>query len=798
VGREKELTQLKAMLDSGENVAISAIAGIGGVGKTELATQYARRNWEEYKAIPWIVETIGDIRPNLFSYFLKLGISVPEPLVGRPVGEQIQACWRQYLADVAVKDDEKILVVFDDISNLEAVKDAIPPFYPFRVLITTRMRNLDPNLVATLPLDVLEPAAALALLKSLLGENDRRIANQTKIAEQLCQWLEYLPLALELVGAYLANDPDLSLADFFEQLQRLGLDDEALQRSQITLNSAERGVKAAFDLTWQKLAPNSRETALLLSLFASRGIVWEEVEWIAIAEELNDIRTPLAKTKKELNEGKKELYRYHLLGFSQEKGVYNIHSLIHLFFKEQLAEQERFDLLPVVSNPLLAIAQTIPQTPTLKEITLVFLLVPHLEALAEDLAESPAGESFRQTYLRQRQASIQDEDIGWIFTSLGWFYQGQGDYTSAEPWFEQCVEVVKSRLGERHPHVASSLNNLAILYQSQGRYELAEPLYQEALALRKDLLGDRHPDVAQSLNNLAILYNLQGRYELAEPLYQEALALRKELLGDRHPDVAQSLNNLALLYDSQGRYELAEPLLVEALALKKELLGDRHPDVAQSLNNLALLYKSQGRYELAEPLHEEALALFKELLGERHPDVAQALENLALLYKSQGRYKLAEPLLVEALALKKELLGDRHPDVARSLHNLASLYQSQGRYKLAEPLHEEALALFKELLGERHPDVAQALENLADLYIGQGKLKLAEPLYKETLSIREERLGIDHPRTISTRRSLAIVQFFKFFERGIGKLINIIVTILFLPFYLLWLGLRWLMRRLRR
>ena len=352
MGREKELTQLKAMLDSGENVAISAIAGIGGVGKTELATQYARRNWEEYKAIAWIVETIGDIRPNLFSYFLKLGISVPEPLVGRPVGEQIQACWRQYLADVAVKDDEKILVVFDDISNLEAVKDAIPPFYPFRVLITTRMRNLDPNLVATLPLDVLEPAAALALLKSLLGENDRRIANQTKIAEELCKWLEYLPLALELVGAYLANDPDLSLADCFEQLQRLGLDDDALQRSQITLNSAERGVKAAFALTWQKLAANSRETALLLSLFASWGIVWEVVEVTAIAEELNEIRTPLAKTKKELNEGKKELYRYHLLGFSEEKGFYNIHSLIHLFFKEQLAEQERFDLLPVVSKLL--------------------------------------------------------------------------------------------------------------------------------------------------------------------------------------------------------------------------------------------------------------------------------------------------------------------------------------------------------------------------------------------------------------------------------------------------------------
>ena len=85
-------------------------------------------------------------------------------------------------------------------------------------------------------------------------------------------------------------------------------------------------------------------------------------------------------------------------------------------------------------------------------------------------------------------------------------------------------------------------------------------LYQQALALWQELLGDRHPSVATSLNNLAVLYYSQGRYEAAEPLYQQALALRQELLGDRHPDVAQSLNNLAALYKSQGRYEAAEPL----------------------------------------------------------------------------------------------------------------------------------------------------------------------------------------------------------------------------------------------
>ncbi|WP_133158959.1 tetratricopeptide repeat protein, partial [Microcystis aeruginosa] len=68
------------------------------------------------------------------------------------------------------------------------------------------------------------------------------------------------------------------------------------------------------------------------------------------------------------------------------------------------------------------------------------------------------------------------------------------------------------------------------------------------------LLGDNHPHVATSLNNLAALYESQGRYTEAEPLYLEALDLKKQLLGDNHPHVATSLNNLAALYESQGRY----------------------------------------------------------------------------------------------------------------------------------------------------------------------------------------------------------------------------------------------------
>jgi tetratricopeptide (TPR) repeat protein len=98
-------------------------------------------------------------------------------------------------------------------------------------------------------------------------------------------------------------------------------------------------------------------------------------------------------------------------------------------------------------------------------------------------------------------------------------------------------------LGERHPQVAGSLNNLAYLYQSQGRYDEAEPLYRQALELRRELLGERHPQVATSLNNLAGLYESQGRYDEAEPLYLEALAMLAQAVGTDHPNFQTVFGN---------------------------------------------------------------------------------------------------------------------------------------------------------------------------------------------------------------------------------------------------------------
>ncbi|MEA5519009.1 CHAT domain-containing tetratricopeptide repeat protein [Limnoraphis robusta] len=331
----------------------------------------------------------------------------------------------------------------------------------------------------------------------------------------------------------------------------------------------------------------------------------------------------------------------------------------------------------------------------------------------------------------------------------------QGKYNEAIPLAERVLEIRERLLGENHPHVATSLNDLALLYSDQGRYDEAEPLYQRSLAIWEKALGENHPHVANSLNNLASLYSYQGRYDQAEPLIQRSLAIVEKALSTEHPDVASSLNNLALLYKSQGRYAEAEPLYQRSLAIYEKALSTEHPSVANSLNNLASLYFSQGRYNEAEPLYQRSLAIDEKALGENHPHVATSLNNLAFLYRSQGRYDQAEPLIQRSLAIAEKALGENHPDVASSLNNLASLYSDQGRYNDAEPLYQRSLAIYEKALGSEHPDVATSLNNLALLYSKQGRYNQAEPLYQRSLAIWEKALSTEHPLVATSLSNLA-------------------------------------------
>ncbi|ODG98827.1 NB-ARC domain-containing protein [Nostoc sp. KVJ20] len=718
VGREVELQNLHQLLQENEQVAIAAVAGMGGVGKTELALQYARNHRETYKGgICWLLAKVSDVGIQVVQFArTHLDLKIPDNLTEDPNQKllaQVQYCFRHWPGEVDV------LLVLDDVVEYKEVKPYLHSLSSrFKVLMTTREKLQPP--IMRLDLGLLKPLAAMNLLKSLVGRE--RLRREPWIARRLCKHLGYLPLGLELVGRYLVLDEDLSLAEILQQLKDEGLTNEAIDEAPQEM-TAKLGVAAAFELSWRRLQKNAQVLGCFLSLFALAPISWKLVE---------------GNEGKEQKKARRDLLKFYLL---QRKGeeTYQLHPLLREFFQNKLTGLEQAEELKrSLCGVIVAVAKEIPETPTLEQINAVSFAIPHIAEVANNLIEY-----------------ISDDDLIWAFVGNARFYEGQGLYDKAVSWREQRLEITKQRLGEEHPDVATSLNDLAQLYRSQGRYSEAESVHVQALALRRNLLGDEHPDVATSLNNLAVLYRLQGRYREAEPLYIQALALRRNLLGDEHPDVATSLNNLAVLYSFQSRYSEAEPVHIQALALRRQLLGDEHPDVAESLHNLAGLYNYQGRYSEAEPFAIQALALFRKLLGKEHPFVAQSLNNLALIYSFQSKYSEAEPLLIEALELTRKLLGDEHPDVAQTLNNLALLYNYQGRYSEAEPLYIQALELKRKLLGDEHQDVATNLNNLAYLYRDQGRYSEAETLFIKALALRRKLLGDEHENVAHSFKNLA-------------------------------------------
>ncbi|MEH2465177.1 tetratricopeptide repeat protein [Nostoc sp.] len=720
VGREVELQNLHSSLQTSGQVAIVAGMSMSGVGKTELATQYAKQHLQNYQGgVCWLSAQGIDVGIQILRFAqLRFNLIAPDDW---ELADRLKYCWQNW-------QQGEVLLVFDDVTNYKKqVQRYLPLESPrFKVLLTMRL-GFDRTLLQ-LRLDVLKPLVAIKLLESLIGRE--RLKSEPWVARRICKFLGYLPLTLGLVGRYLDTMPDLSLETLHKRLEKNRLEHEAVAKAN-PLMRYQYGMAEAFALSWKQLDKNAQSLGCWLSLYALADIPLS-VETIEDDEEQEFWEKAIAQLRK------LDLIQ------CQAKGIYRLHPLIRQFFQVKLDESSEADEVKTAFVALMVeVAKQIPQQPNREEILNLTSAIPHIAEIATHLSQY-----------------LSDEDLIGPFTGLGWFYQRQGLYQQAELWYKLCIEVAKNRLGLEHPDVATSLNNLAELYGFTGWYSKAEPLYQQALLLRKRLLGDNHPDVATSLNNLAGLYKFTRRYSEAKPLFEEALALSKRLLGDNHPNVVTSLNNLAALYHSIGRYSEAEPLYQQALSLQKRLLGEAHPDIAASLNNLGILYESTGQYSKAQPLYQQALSLRRRLLGEAHPDVAASLNSLAELYRFTERYSEAEPLYQQALELRKRLLGEAHPDVASSLNNLAELYRFTERYSEAEPLYQQALELRKRLLGEAHPDVATSLNNLALLYGSTERYSEAEPLYQQALELRKRLLGNNHHHVANSLNNLALLYKF--------------------------------------
>ena len=738
VGREAELARLETLFQDG---TIPALAGSGGLGKTQLAVEYAYRAHAAGRypgGIFWLTLDPPESIPSQVAALAGPGgLAIPnwDPTAFAHNLATVRAAWQEPVAR---------LLIFDNCEDPALLREWRPHIGGCRVLLTTR-RTRWPALsgVRALPLDPLPRALSLDLLLTpraqLRGATVPLLLADLQnawAAAAICEELGDLPLALALAAAYLETEEFLSLPSYYARLRAESLAHRSLN-PQHPLEPLPTGhvpsLAATFALSYDRLdaahpvdagartllhraahaAPAPLPRPLLLRLCADPPAGEDGLEAGPPAE-----LTGAA------------LARLVSLGLIEPlpDETYRLHRLIAAFARDRAPD-------PAADAAALTRA-LISGVYAVTEAGYPLAGLPYLDHLRQ--AAAPAG-----------------PDAATLLNSLASLLQAQGNYTAARPAFEQALALREQALSPTHVLLAASLNNLAALLYAQGDYVATRPLYERALAIREQALGPDHPETASSLTNLASLLQDQGHYANARPLYARALAIYERQLGPRHPLTATGLNNLAHLLQAQGDYSAAQSLYERALAIRREVFGPGHPATATSLHNLASLLQARGDTAAARPLYEQALALCEATLGPQHPNTASSLNNLAGLLQAQGDPAAARPLYERALAIREQVFGSLHPATATSFNNLASLLQAQGDYAAARPLYEQALAIREQVFGPLHPATATSLNNLAGLFQEQGALAAARPLFERALAIREQALGPAHPLTAGSLHNLA-------------------------------------------
>jgi tetratricopeptide (TPR) repeat protein len=606
MGREALLARLATVLQSGQAAALSqplAINGLGGIGKTQLAIEYAYEHRQDYQAVFWVR---ADTRENLISDFVAIAGELKLSEKDTHELEQTITAVQAWL-----NTNGGWLLILDNVDNLALAEEFIPSRYGGHLLLTTRAQatgRLAQRInVNTMPLDV---GILFLLRRSGLIEPNVSIEHvsqqEREFALELMQELGGLPLALDQAGAYMEETP-CGIEEYLN-----------LYRSHRAILLSRRGgivedhpasVTTTLSLSFASVERVNPMAADLLRLcaFLDPDAIPEDL----LRQGVTQLEPPLqilGTDNLSFHEALKTLSNYSLLHREISfHNTLNIHRLVQAVLIDSML-QETVQLW--IERTTRLVIAAVPAVPAFTTWDKWERLLPHALTCV--------------THIQRVQ--IVSQEAAYLMCQTGQYLRERGQYTEAEPILKQALMLFEQSVGRGHLDrvqsylaIALALMSLGLLYEAQGKYSEAESLYKRGLAIYEQELGPMHFYTATSLNNLARLYLEQEKYAEAEPLFQRSLAIREQQLGPMHHDTAIVLNNLARLYREQERYAEAEPLFLRGLAIREQQFEPIHPSTADSLYNLAVLYDKQGKYVEADSLYQRALAICKQKLGPNHP-----------------------------------------------------------------------------------------------------------------------------------------------------------------------------------
>ncbi|MFH1679589.1 MAG: tetratricopeptide repeat protein, partial [Candidatus Eisenbacteria bacterium] len=764
-GREELLeTMNKAFLGGTDRHSRTrVIHGLGGVGKSQVALQYAHRYSYEYDYVWWMN---AEDRAGLSGDYVKAARSL------ETIGElKLPGSGPEYEPEIvnAMRDwldaNDRWLVIMDNASGQRDLRGFIPSSSSSsgHLLITSRNPDWD---YPCHHLGVMSEEAAVDLLLSMTESDDR------EGAAALARELGYLPLALAHAAAYMSRrGMEMTFGEYLERFRQKGLD------VQDKLN-LPRGPEATLSTTWEmaleRIGDQSPAGLQLMDLCSYLAPTEIREEFIREAPDALP-EGPLRKAVSDacLWDDCVDAPRSYSM-IDKTKGLISLHRLVQMAVKRRLNEEER----KVWARTAVALVERIFRQSPAGMVRREYLdaLQVHAKTAVRE-ANELGVDPVLTVEVQQRVGRMFAERAKWndakemlraalelcetklegnkstsasVRAALGRMEYLEGQHTRAEASFRRALGDLSGRSiqsesgvlglcsvpgGERTwdlELMAAVLTDYGKLLRESGRHEPSRELLTHALALRRERLGSDAPETIDSLNGLAELNYKMSRNEEALEQLQEVLDHRLRRAGpreradaegpERRPEAAYDIaiaaarDNLGLALDRVGRSEEAEEQHLKALEIRERELGPDHPKTAQTKHNLAVIYRvrPERRADAKRLLNEAIEAIGAVNRG--HPDLLQALKTLAWTHVMAAEVDEARAVWKRREAVQKQMLADAletydrasesdREAVSDALSRTIRLYTSQIRI-------EEAIEVYNELVRSR-PDATKLVAPLA-------------------------------------------------------------------------------------
>lgn len=617
-GRSTELAMLHERIKSNTTTAITAVQGMGGIGKTTLAREYAHRHGTaaRFSGVWWVeAETQSGVLAAYDALAQKLG----NHFTRDPDQEKNAANIRDWLG--AQPDSAPWLIIFDNAPDAKTVANWLPQGSA-RVIVTTRYDGFD-TIAEKLSLDVWDVATTAQFLQERTGRGT------DAEAQSLAERLDGLPLAAEQAGAYLAANSTLSFQAYEDRLIQM-LD----KAPDFDASGYNKTLYATFRTALEAInVPEHGETARsLINLCAFLSPDGVDLEMLkACASETEILPEPLRSDlidEVQCAEAFGTLRKYALIRVS-EVPDWGQSLILHRLLGDiarDLLDQAGRDQWSTAA--VMMIWQLMPNPADEPQVwPMCARLTPHAKAM-QTLEAKP---------------SMTGEALDYILNQAAVYLSARGDFDGAVGLLHRGVNVSEIVYQDDPKQIAIGLGNLAgRLKERKERWDEAEAMYAKALEILEATLPPNDPLIAISLSNMGWIPWQKKDFPKAEGLYLRAAEMAKAAHGVMSAQYATRLNNLGTVYgdwaeatdDTKLRHKQRKAQ-EEAASIVANLRGIRHPEMAATQNNLAVMHANAGDMPLAAKHMEQAVAIDLSLDQQTHPSTQSHIRHL-IMYWTQS------------------------------------------------------------------------------------------------------------------------------------------------------------------